>query len=92
MAQKYKVEHLEGEGPRGERRLGKLSSNGNANNPLSVHGPVESRPNFQCHITLVQCVGMSVIPGFTDEESKGQRDGWDGSGSAFQMGVGGCHS
>ena len=27
---------------------------------------------------------MSVIPGFTDEESKGQRDGWDGSGSPFQ--------
>lgn len=29
-------------------------------------------------------MGVIVIPGFTDEESKGQRNWWDGNGSAFQ--------
>lgn len=30
-------------------------------------------------------VGLIVIPGFIEEESKGQRDWCDGSESAFQM-------
>lgn len=44
-----------------------------------------SLPNFQCHISLVKCVGLIVVLGFMEEESKSQRDWWDRSESAFQM-------